>query len=149
MPAPRKIHLKYYYTFFLPIFICCFFIWNGHVSFCLWVNYRNEINTTLDKIKELSSTSNKGNDRLALEKTRKQIKNFLDFNSLASEMLHRLIDKIKIKADGNIKIFYRFLLPSALFYPRIINAQHSTFVELISVSRSDISPLNTSKLLYF
>ncbi|WP_231392031.1 MULTISPECIES: DUF4368 domain-containing protein [unclassified Paenibacillus] len=38
---------------------------------------------------------------------------FLLFDELTPEILHRLIDRIEIKADGSPRIFYRFSNPSA------------------------------------
>lgn len=56
---------------------------------------------------------------------------------------------IKTKADGNVKIFYRFLLSSALFYPQLINTQHF-YVSKVYVATQGTSGLNIyilSKLL--
>ncbi|WP_285517847.1 DUF4368 domain-containing protein [Thermolongibacillus altinsuensis] len=50
----------------------------------------------------------------------------MDFKELTPEILHRLIDRIEIKADGSPRIFYRFSNLSAYFLILSINAQHST-----------------------
>jgi site-specific DNA recombinase len=40
---------------------------------------------------------------------------FMKLEDLTPEMLHRLVEKIKVKADGTLQIHYRFTPPSALF----------------------------------
>ncbi|WP_407648433.1 hypothetical protein [Gottfriedia endophytica] len=35
-------------------------------------------------------------------------------DTLTPELLHRIIERIEIKADGSARIFYRFSVPSAL-----------------------------------
>jgi len=54
---------------------------------------------------------------------------FIDFQELTPDILHRLIERIEIKADGSPRIIYRFSDPSAYYLINSINAQHSTCVE--------------------
>ena len=51
------------------------------------------------------------------------------------EILHRLIDRINIIADGSPRIFYRFSNPAAYSLLLIINAQHSACMEHILLMR--------------
>ncbi|MBT2659379.1 recombinase family protein [Bacillus sp. ISL-18] len=44
----------------------------------------------------------------------KELKHFAKVEVLTPELLHRLIEKIEIKADGKARIFYRFSLPPAI-----------------------------------
>ncbi len=37
-----------------------------------------------------------------------ELKEYIHFNKLTPEMLHRLVDRIEIKEDGSPKIYYRF-----------------------------------------
>lgn len=39
---------------------------------------------------------------------KKQLNEFLDFNSLRIEMLLRFVDKIKVTENKDIKIYYKF-----------------------------------------
>ncbi|WP_369973759.1 DUF4368 domain-containing protein [Paenisporosarcina sp. OV554] len=43
-----------------------------------------------------------------------QLAQITKLDSLTPELLHRLIERIEIKADGTARIFYRFSLPSAI-----------------------------------
>lgn len=43
-----------------------------------------------------------------LEKLKKELLQFLNFDELTEDMLHRLIDRIEVKADGSPIIYYRF-----------------------------------------
>jgi hypothetical protein len=62
------------------------------------------------------------NDELAIQELKQSLEAFMDFKELTPEIIHRLIDRIEIKADGSPRIFYRFSNPSA--YSLIsINAQ--------------------------
>ncbi|WP_256358481.1 DUF4368 domain-containing protein [Bacillus sp. sid0103] len=68
-------------------------------------------------------------DETSLYELKKQLEVFVEFKELTPELLHRLIEKIEIKADGKAKVHYRTSTSSAYFSIRIINAQHSTCVE--------------------
>jgi site-specific DNA recombinase len=46
-----------------------------------------------------------------IQKLKQELTQFLNFDELTPEILHRLIDRIEIKADGTPKIFYRFSAP--------------------------------------
>ncbi|WP_157274477.1 hypothetical protein [Paenibacillus fonticola] len=46
----------------------------------------------------------------------------MSFNELTPELLHKLIDRIEIKADGSPSIFYRLSNPSAYSLLLTINA---------------------------
>ncbi|MBF0709393.1 recombinase family protein [Alkalihalobacillus hwajinpoensis] len=78
----------------------------------------------------LESTDNK----IAINEIKQALEEFIDLKELTPEILHRLIDRIEIKADGSPRIFYRFSNPSAYSLLRSINAQHSTCVVCGNIS---------------
>lgn len=95
--------------------------------------YRNVVNenenslkqllqTKLDLEKKLSNTENHEQVKL-LQKELSRIKRI---DVLTPELLHRIIERIEIKADGTARIFYRFSLPPAIIYRNSSNTQHST-----------------------
>lgn len=73
-----------------------------------------------------SSLQQLGHTKLELEKKLKNSSNhkqviiqkllahITKLDSLTPELLHRLIERLEIKADGTARIFYRFSLPSAI-----------------------------------
>jgi hypothetical protein len=82
-------------------------------------------------VRELETYVHTKNDETSLYELKKQLEEFVEFKELTPELLHRLIEKIEIKADGKVKVHYRPSTPTAYSLSRIINAQHSTCVELI------------------
>ncbi|MFJ5622950.1 recombinase family protein [Peribacillus loiseleuriae] len=65
-------------------------------------------------------------DEIAIQELKQSLEAFMDFKELTPEILHRLIERIEIKADGSPRIFYRFSDPTAYSLINSINAQHST-----------------------
>lgn len=90
------------------------------------IDINNEINATSSKIKQLESSLQVKENEPILKELKKQLDIFISFQKLTPEILHRLIDRIEIKADGNPNIFYRCSDPSAYSSILSINAQHST-----------------------
>ena len=60
--------------------------------------------------KKLSTMSNPEQ----IKQLQKELGQFTKVDILTPEILHRLIEKIEIKADGTARIFYRFSLPPAI-----------------------------------
>jgi site-specific DNA recombinase len=92
--------------------------------------YINDINKQIDDlsliITQTESSLHITDDELAIQELKQSLEVFMDFKELTPEILHRLIDRIEIKADGSPRIFYRFSNPSAYSLILSINAQHST-----------------------
>ncbi|WP_286230564.1 recombinase family protein [Neobacillus mesonae] len=86
------------------------------------------------KIEQLKLSLEAKNDEIAINEVKQQLDTFIDFNELTSEILHRFIEKIEIKADGSPRIFYRFSSSSAYYLINFINAQHSTCVVCGNIS---------------
>ncbi|QIZ06824.1 hypothetical protein HFZ78_08970 [Priestia megaterium] len=49
-----------------------------------------------------------------IKKIQKDLSKIKKVDTLTPDLLHRLIERIEIKADGTARIFYRFSLPSAI-----------------------------------
>jgi site-specific DNA recombinase len=47
-----------------------------------------------------------------IEKLKQELLQFLNFDELTPEMLHRLINRIDVKEDGTPIIHYRFAAPT-------------------------------------
>jgi site-specific DNA recombinase len=92
--------------------------------------YVTLVNQDLDKLKLKMRQYDEPlqDNTLAFSELKESLDEFLLFNELTPEILHRLIDRIEIKADGSPRIFYRFSNPSAYSLLLTINAQHSTCV---------------------
>ena len=58
----------------------------------------------------------------------------LHFDVLDSELIHRFVEKIEIKADGSPRIHYRFSDATAFYLLNSSNAQHSMCVECGNMS---------------
>jgi site-specific DNA recombinase len=90
----------------------------------------NDINKQIDDLslmKQQAESSLQTTDgELAIQELKQSLEAFMDFKELTPEILHRLIDRIEIKADGSPRIFYRFSNQSAYSSTLFINAQHST-----------------------
>ncbi|WP_268624913.1 recombinase family protein [Paenibacillus alvei] len=94
--------------------------------------YVSETNVRLNELIEkkcnIEESLKNNNNTLAFTELKQLLEEFLSFKELTPEILHRLIDRIEIKADGSPRIFYRFSNPSAYSLLLTINAQHSTCV---------------------
>ena len=88
-----------------------------------------QINNISSKVEKLMSSLETSDDQLAIKELKQQLDVFIDFQELTPDILHRLIERIEIKADGSPRIIYRFSNPSAYYLINSINAQHSTCVE--------------------
>ncbi|WFA83414.1 MULTISPECIES: recombinase family protein [Paenibacillus] len=92
--------------------------------------YVTSINLEIDELMQKKCQYDESlqiqDDTLAFSELKKTLEEFLSFKELTPEILHRLIDRIEIKADGSPRIFYRFSNPSAYSLLLTINAQHST-----------------------
>ncbi|PAF31771.1 recombinase family protein [Paenibacillus sp. 7516] len=93
-------------------------------------DYVASINQEIEEINkrkyELEKSLQVSDNTLAFTELKKSLDDFMSFKELTPELLHRLIDRIEIKADGSPRIFYRFSDPSAYSLLLTINAQHST-----------------------
>ncbi|WP_285517844.1 recombinase zinc beta ribbon domain-containing protein [Thermolongibacillus altinsuensis] len=103
---------------------------DGVISKEEYDEFINDINKQIDDLslmkKQAESSLQTTNDELAIRELKQSIEAFMDFKELTPEILHRLIDRIEIKADGSPRILYRFSNPSAYSLILSINAQHST-----------------------
>jgi site-specific DNA recombinase len=92
--------------------------------------YINDINqqihTLTINVQELDTHLQTKDDETSIYELKKQLEAFVEFKELTPELLHRLIEKVEIKADGKAKVHYRTSTPSAYSLTRFINAQHST-----------------------
>lgn len=61
-----------------------------------------------DKLKLEKSKDQSKRERKNMKKLKNELKEYIHFNKLTPEMLHRLVDRIEIKEDGSPKIYYRF-----------------------------------------
>lgn len=93
-----------------------------------------EINTILSRIEQLKRAFETNHDESAIMELKQQLDGFIEFQELTPDILHRLIERIEIKADGSPRIFYRFSNPSAYYLIIFINAQHSTCVVCGNIS---------------
>ncbi|WP_175987053.1 recombinase family protein [Bacillus sp. Marseille-Q1617] len=73
-----------------------------------------EIEALLLNRQHLLSSVNTKDDTLAFTEIRNRLEEFKDIKELTPNILHRLIERIEITADGNARIHYRFL-PSTVF----------------------------------
>lgn len=71
---------------------------------------------SLDFIKKrFSENSEQQSDLQIFELLRSTLFGIVDFNELNTDMLHRFMEKIEIKADGSPRIHYRFSDTSAFY----------------------------------
>lgn len=61
-----------------------------------------------DKLKLEKSKDQSKRERKNMKQLKNELKEYIHFNKLTPEMLHRLVDRIEIKEDGSPKIYYRF-----------------------------------------
>ncbi|AMA74128.1 recombinase [Aneurinibacillus sp. XH2] len=67
----------------------------------------NKIIELQNKLRNLLSVRNV-NDAEMLVKLRQELKQIMSFDNLTPEMVHRLVNKIVVKADGSVNIHYKF-----------------------------------------
>ncbi len=72
-----------------------------------------EIRKLTTEKQEIESLLNQKDSTDQVSKLKAELNRFFDFNELTPEMLHRLVSRVEINAEGKVKIFYRFSLPSA------------------------------------
>jgi len=70
-----------------------------------------ELNELMKQHNELLTLMESENTLETLEKLKRELLQFLNFDELTEDMLHRLIDRIEVKADGSPIIYYRFSIP--------------------------------------
>jgi site-specific DNA recombinase len=83
--------------------------------------YRDVVNQNEVSLKQFLQTKLQIDNKLSKTDNQEQIKKlqielsqFATIDVLTPELLHRIIERIEIKADGTSRIFYRFSLPSAI-----------------------------------
>jgi len=67
-----------------------------------------ELSTLQDKLHALSALHSDVDASESTARLKKEIQQFMKLDELTSEMVHRLIDKIEVKADGSVKVHYKF-----------------------------------------
>ncbi|WP_063761715.1 recombinase family protein [Paenibacillus tyrfis] len=105
-------------------------LFDGDMPKSEYDEYMASVNQEIDEIIKrkhyLEKSLEISDNTLAFTELKKSLDDFKSFNELTPELLHKLIDRIEIKADGIPRIFYRFSNPSAYSLLLTINAQHST-----------------------
>ncbi|MEC2075318.1 recombinase family protein [Metabacillus fastidiosus] len=71
----------------------------------------NELNALIEKKNDLLSLSESEQVIDNIDNLKKELLQFLNFDELTPEILHRLINRIEVKADGTPIIHYRFAAP--------------------------------------
>jgi site-specific DNA recombinase len=71
-------------------------------------NINEEIKNISSSIIDIENSLNNYENEIAINELIQQIEALLRFKHLSPEILHRLIDKIGIIADGSPRIYYRF-----------------------------------------
>lgn len=66
-----------------------------------------------DQLKGFQSLQASSSTGESIVRLKKELKRFMKLDELTSEMVHRLVDKIEVKADGSVNIHYKFT-PTAL-----------------------------------
>ncbi|MED1789233.1 DUF4368 domain-containing protein [Brevibacillus laterosporus] len=72
-----------------------------------------ELFTLQEQLKSFLSLQASGNTGESIARLKKELKQFMKIKELTPEMVHRLVDKIEVKADGSVNIHYKFT-PTAL-----------------------------------
>ncbi|MEH7483331.1 recombinase family protein [Neobacillus drentensis] len=103
--------------------------------------YRDVVKQNEEGLKSLLQSKAEVEKKLAtmsnpeqIKHLQKELEQFAKVDVLTPEILHRLIEKIEIKADGTARIFYRFSLPPAIIHRNFSNTQHSTCVVCRNIS---------------
>jgi site-specific DNA recombinase len=89
---------------------------------------QNEINLKqlIQKRSEIEIKLSNNDTNTQIKKIQKELSQIKKSDTLTPEILHRLIERVEIKADGTARVFYRFSFPSAINYRNVSNTQHST-----------------------
>ncbi|SDF85395.1 protein of unknown function [Fontibacillus panacisegetis] len=66
-----------------------------------------------DQLKDIQSLQARSSTGESIIRLKKELKRFMKLDELTSEMVHRLVDKIEVQADGSVNIHYKFP-PTAL-----------------------------------
>ncbi|MUG73213.1 recombinase family protein [Paenibacillus validus] len=72
-----------------------------------------ELFTLQEQLKSFQSLQASGSTGESIARFKKELKQFMKLRELTPEMVHRLVDKIEVKADGSVNIHYKFT-PTAL-----------------------------------
>ncbi|MBE1446162.1 recombinase family protein [Paenibacillus sp. OAS669] len=81
-------------------------------------DYQEYVATSNHEIQQLQAQvqqhrfSSQSNSQFDLERLKNEIQSFLKLDELTPEMLHQLVDKVEVQADGTPKIYYRFTTPT-------------------------------------
>ncbi|MDU3275208.1 MAG: recombinase family protein, partial [Varibaculum cambriense] len=67
-----------------------------------------ELFTLQEQLKSFQSLQASGSTGESIARLKKELKQFMKLKELTPEMVHRLVDKIKVKADGSVNIHYKF-----------------------------------------
>lgn len=67
-----------------------------------------EIASLQSKLMSLTANNNNDGGAESMLRLKKELKKFMGLKELTPDMLHRLVDKIVVKADGTANIQYKF-----------------------------------------
>jgi len=67
-----------------------------------------EIASLQSKLMSLTANNSNGGGAESMLRLKKELKKFMGLKELTPDMLHRLVDKIVVKADGSANIQYKF-----------------------------------------
>ncbi|WP_027093534.1 recombinase family protein [Cohnella thermotolerans] len=67
-----------------------------------------ELFTLQEQLKCFQSQQASGSTGESIARLKKELKQFMKIKELTPEMVHRLVDKIEVKADGSVNIHYKF-----------------------------------------
>ncbi|MCA1022127.1 recombinase family protein [Halobacillus litoralis] len=73
-----------------------------------------DINKSATRLRDLEEGISLENDEAKFQAMLKRTQNVMNLDELTPELLHRLIERIEIKADGSPRIFYKFSGPRLL-----------------------------------
>lgn len=80
----------------------------GTEEYQLTINdFKKEVNNAELRKNELEIKISNGNKKISIKKIQEEISEYIKFDQLSSEIIHLLINKIEVKENGDIKIFYR------------------------------------------
>lgn len=80
----------------------------GSEEYQLTINdLKKEVNNAELRKNELKIKISDSNPKISIKKIQEEISEYIKFNQLSSEIIHLLINKIEVKENGDIKIFYR------------------------------------------
>ncbi|MGG2093985.1 recombinase family protein [Bacillus sp. S13(2024)] len=112
--------------------------YDGETSKEEYGDYVDSINQEMHELllrkQQFESSLQQQDDTLAFTELRSSLEEFINLKNLTPDILHRIIERIEIKADGSPRIFYRFSNPSAYSLILSIDTQHSTCVVCGNIS---------------